>query len=197
MIGIYLTSTLGKALEVAVKFTVIVFLTRVAIIVGVAALIIWIAKKIWYAGNNSAHLKDKPKVHDQWTEDWVHNASARQNNRYEYSDPVKEPKWTYNERARMWVDAEQMEQERHKQAYEENRRRWQAYEEAEAEKERAIERERQAQREEQRFIDELHRERDSIILTDEEQNLAKQIKIDRSMPSFEEWKAEQQKKNVR
>lgn len=45
MIGIYLTSTLGKALEVAVKFTVIVFLTRVAIIVGVAALIICIAKK--------------------------------------------------------------------------------------------------------------------------------------------------------
>lgn len=139
----------------------------------------------------------KHKQYDQWTEDWVYNANARQNNRYEYSDPAKEPKWTYNERARMWVDAEQMEQERHKQAYEENRRRWQAYEEAEAEKERAIERERRAQREEQRFIDELHRERDSIILTDEEQNLAKQIKIDRSMPSFEEWKAEQQKKNAR
>lgn len=195
MRGIYLTSALGKAIEAAVGFAVIIFLIRVAIIVSIAALIVWIAKKIWYAGSNNTSPKKKSKVHDQWTEDWVYNASARQNNRYEYSDPVKEPKWTYNERARMWVDAEQMEQERHKQAYEENRRRWQAYEEGEAERERAIERERQTQREEQRFIDELHRERDSIILTDEEQNLAKQIRVDRSMPSFEEWKAE--KKNKR
>lgn len=145
---------------------------------------------------NKYSIEKKPKQHDQWTEDWVYNANARQNNRYEYSDPIKEPKWTYNERARMWVDEEQLEEERHRQAYEENRRRWKAYEEEEAERERTREQERQLERENAQLIEELHKERKRIILTEEEKELSKKIKVQRSKLSFEEWKEEQRKKKI-
>lgn len=116
--------------------------------------------------------------------DWLKKAVKRQQNRYEYTDPIKPKQWAYNENARMWVDAEQLEQERHQQAYEENRRKWQAYEAKEAAKE-------EEQRRVQRVIDEIKK---PVCLTEEEKELAKQIHIDRSQPTFEEWKAEQKRK---
>lgn len=111
--------------------------------------------------------------------DWLYRATKRQQARYEYSDPVKPKKWVYNERARMWVDGDQLEEERHRRAYEENRRKWQIYEQKVAEQE-AEERRVQA------ILDEMHR---PIYLTEEEKELAKQIKKDRSQPTYEKWKA--------
>lgn len=189
---LYLTS-ISKIFQAAFSFAIIIWIIKVAILIGIVAIITWVIKKIWKAGTEPPERK-KNKVHNQRTEDWVYNANARQNNRYEYSDPVKEPKWTYNERARMWVDEEQLEDERHRQAYEENRRKWKAYEAAEAEREWAREQERQLERENEQVIEALHRERTSIILTEEEKELSKQIKRQRSGPTFEEWKAQQQKK---
>ena len=155
---------------------------------AIVAAITWIVKKVWNAGTNKTQKQSKQ--HNQWTDDWVYNASARQNNRYEYSDPVKTPKWTYNERARMWVDEDQLEQERHKRAYEENRRKWQAYEAAEAKKEEERQRAREVQNEIERHQKAVMAEINKpIYLTPEEQELAKQIRVERNGPTFEEWKA--------
>lgn len=55
--------------------------------------------------------KQHKKQHNQWTDDWLHNATARQNNRYEYTDPSwaqKEKKWSptgwyYDEEKEKWI----------------------------------------------------------------------------------------------
>lgn len=142
-----------------------------------------------------------PQSHNQWTNDWVYNASARQNNRYEYTDPVKPKKgWVYNERARMWVDGDQFDQEQHQRAYEENRRKWAAYKAEEDAKEAEHWEEIETKKRIERHQREVLREMNNFgELTPEEKELAKQIKIDRSQPTFEEWKAakeqEQEKAN--
>lgn len=143
-------------------------------------------KLLSWAERKIQERKAKKTQHDQWTGDWVTDANARQNNRYEYMDPVKPTQYTYNEKARMWVDQEQLEQERHRKAYEENRKRWQEYEADLARRERERE---EARREEQR-IQAIMDQRKHIVLTPEEQELAKQIRIVRNGPTFEEWKAE-------
>lgn len=152
----------------------------------ISVLIHLIKKKLESIIKNWLLNRNQKKQHDQWTGDWVTDANARQNNRYEYMDPEKPTKYTYNERARMWVDEEQLEQERHRKAYEENRKRWQEYEEEEIRRERERE---EARREEQR-IQAIMDQRKHIVLTPEEQELAKQIRIERKGPTFEEWKAE-------
>lgn len=131
--------------------------------------------------------------------DWLKDAQKRQNAKYEYSDPVmlktdkkwdpngwyydeekrkwvspdyidssKNTKWEWNERARMWVDPKQMDSQRGEQGYHTVRNKWEEY-----------------KREEEK-IESL---RTQVKLTNEEKELAKQIKIDRSQPSYEEWKA--------
>lgn len=44
--------------------------------------------------------------------------------------------WAYNESARMWVNPEQLDEEKNRRAYEENRRRWEAFQRSEAELEK-------------------------------------------------------------
>lgn len=153
-------------------------------------------KLLSWAERKIQERKAKKTQHDQWTGDWVTDANARQNNRYEYMDPEKPTKYTYNERARMWVDEEQLEQERHRKAYEENRKRWQEYEADLARREQERE---EAQREEQR-IRAIMDQRKHIVLTPEEQELAKQIRVDRSREeAFQAWRAEklrQQQQNT-
>ena len=122
------------------------------------------------------------------SDDWLQNAQERQNARYEYSDPLKPKKgWVYNERARMWVDGDQFDQEQHRIAYEENRRKWEAYRQAEdakeAERWEAIQEKKRIERHQREVIQEMNN------LTPEEEELAKKIRVDRSKPTFEEWKA--------
>lgn len=135
--------------------------------------------------------------------DWLKDAQKRQNARYEYSDPVslktkkkwdpngwyydedkkkwvspdyidssKNTSWEWNERARMWVDPAQMDSRRGERGYEAVREKW----------------------------DELKREEETkealkphVHLTSEEKELAKQIRISRTEPTFEEWKAAREK----
>lgn len=135
--------------------------------------------------------------------DWLSEAQKHQNAKNEYSDPMtlrtdkkwdpngwyydeekkkwvspdyidssKNTRWEWNERARMWVDPTQMDTQRGAQGYETVRQKW----------------------------DELKREEETIEslrthvhLTDEEKELAKQIRVDRKEPTFEEWKATREK----
>lgn len=102
-------------------------------------------------------------------------------------DPEIRNGWTYNESARIWVDPEQMNQEKNRKAYEANRKRWQEFEEAEAEREAA----RRAEQLRQEQLREEIKEAASYI-TQEEQELAKQIyERERAsrQPTYEEWKA--------
>lgn len=148
-------------------------------------------KLLSWAEQKIRERKAKKTQHDQWTGDWVTDANARQNNRYEYMDPAQPPQYIYNEKSRMWVDREQLEQEQHRKAYEENRRKWKEYEEEEIRREREREEARrinkEIERHQQAVMEEMRR---PIILTPEEQELAKQIRIKRNGPTFEEWKAE-------
>lgn len=83
--------------------------------------------------------------------------------------------WLYNESARIWVNADQLERNRHQQAYLENRKRWKNFAEQEAE--------------EMRIQAALREQRKPAELTQEEKDLSKQIRPDRAEPSYEEWKA--------
>lgn len=131
--------------------------------------------------------------------DWLSQAQERQNNRYEYNDPIKpqktkrlrnrtwttdgwyydedrkkwvgpdyQPDWEYNAKTRMWVDADQLNERRYGEANEQIRQKWETLKREEAQ---------------------LEALRAPVYLTDEEKELAKEIRIDRKGPSYEEWKA--------
>lgn len=80
---------------------------KVLIWIAIGAIIYYVVKAY---KQNLIHKK-KNKQHDQWTNDWVYNASARQNNRYEYSDPTwpkDEIKWSptgwyWDEKKEKWI----------------------------------------------------------------------------------------------
>lgn len=133
--------------------------------------------------------------------DWLSQAQERQNNRYEYSDPAKtqkpkklrhhtwttdgwyydenqkkwigpdyQPEWEYNPKTRMWVNADQLNKKLYREASEKVRQKWENLRKEEAE---------------------LEALRTPIYLTEEEKELAKQIRVDRTQPTYEEWKAAQ------
>ena len=147
-----------KAIETAIGLAFLLVAIRVLIIVGVVALITWVVKKIWNSGNNQKTKANRPKAHNQWTNDWMQNAQARQNNRYEYTDPIQFQKgekwsptgWYWDDRKEKWIPPD--------------------------------------------YLNSKANTRMREPLTPEEQELAKQIRIDRSRPTFEEWKAAQMKK---
>lgn len=115
-----------------------------------------------------------PKVGQKWNEDgWYYDEEKGKWVSPDYSDASKNTSWKWNEGARMWVDATQMDQRKTEAGYEVVKEKW-----------------NQLRREEAK-IDSL---RAYVYLTPEERELAKQIQIDRSHPSFEEWKAAQMKK---
>lgn len=152
-------------------------------------------KILAWAEQKIQERKAKKTQHDQWTGDWVTDANARQNNRYEYMDPTTPPQYVYNEKTRMWVDREQLDKERSQKAYQENRQKWKAYEEEEIQKERDREEARRISKEIERHQQAvMEKMRKPIILTPEEQELAKQIRVVRNGPTFEEWKAEKLRK---
>ena len=99
--------------------------------------------------------------------------------------------WAYNESARIWVDPDQLDEEKKRRAYEENRRRWKEFQEREA-------------------LDEIHavrmqelraqQESEAVILSPEELRQAEEIwKKHQSSkaPSYEEWKAAKLKEQDR
>lgn len=85
--------------------------------------------------------------------------------------------WAYNESARMWVAPEQLDEEKNRRAYEENRQRWEQFQKWE---------ELQAQ---------LEADPDYLSQADIRQanEIWKKHKVAQE-PSFEEWKAAKQKK---
>lgn len=145
------------------------------------------------------NILEKPKK-----KDWLSQAQERQNRRYEYNDPVKpkkqkkirnrtwttdgwyfdedqkkwvgpdyQPDWEYNSKTRMWVDADQLNEKRYGEANKQVRQKWENLKREEAQ---------------------LEALRTTVYLTDEEKELAKQIRIDRTQPTYEEWKAAQMNK---
>lgn len=213
----FLTATLEDTIEAAFGYTLMyaafIWLFKLAVVVGVAALIVWIAKKIWYAGsrnntqNTQQHARSeyKPSADDMkwsptgwyWDEKkqkWVspdYEKSQAKTNSVEN----EEKKWVYNEMARMFVDAEQTDPAKNRAAYERTRQKWQAYKEEEEAKERAEwevrEQEKQRERHYRAVAAEINR---PVYLSPEEQELSKQIHLNRDNPTFEEWKAQQLKK---
>ena len=92
---------------------------------------------------------------------------------------IQNEKWTYNEKTRMWVETNQLDQESNLRKIERTRANWKAYERKEAEKEE----------ERQRVEKAIKEARQTIQLTDEEKELAHKIHIANKEPSYEEWKA--------
>lgn len=179
----------------------------------IAGLLVIVGLLIWRAVKNTYSKND-----------WINEAQKRQQKRHEYTDPAPQPQeptiykaqhgqwsptgwtfneknqsweppdyisneipaksdgngWTWNENAKIWVRADQLDSEKHQQAYEAVRRKWLEY------------------YEEQAMLEELRPPK--IQLTDEEKETAKRIKIDRTNPTYEEWKAaklQQKKENPR
>ena len=147
-----------KAIEAALGLAFFMVVIRVLILIGTVALITWVVKKIWNGGNNKKPKSNKPKAHNQWTNDWMQNAQARQNNRYEYTDPIQFQKgekwsptgWYWDDKKEKWIPPDYLNSKPNTNMHEQ--------------------------------------------LTPEEKELAKQIRVDRSRPSYEEWKAAQMKK---
>lgn len=215
-----MTEAIGGFLQGIFSLMAISWIIGLLMLVGVVALLTWVVKKVWNAGNNKPKVH-KPEAHNQWTEDWMQNANARQQNRYEYSDPQwtrnngkwspsgwyfdeqkqkwvapdyvdssRNTRWEWNERAKMWVDPEQMNTQKHEDGYEIARQRWEAYKrEEEAKEAEIIEAQREKARIERHQRQVLREKNAPVYLTEEEKELAKKIKVDRSQPSFEEWKA--------
>lgn len=55
-------------------------LFALAFLVGIVALVTWVVKLVWYGGRKHKKVKK--------SDDWLYNAQSRQNNTYEYSDPI-------------------------------------------------------------------------------------------------------------
>lgn len=157
-IGKAMTESVSAGLNAMVTLAFYALLVRILIILGVVALITWVVKKVWNAGSVQKPKTHKRKAYNQWTNDWMQNAQARQNNRYEYNDPIqfqKEGKWSptgwyWDDKKGKWIPPDYMNSKSNTNIRE--------------------------------------------PLTPEERELAKQIHIDRSQPSYEEWKAAQMKK---
>lgn len=103
-----------------------------------------------------------------------------------YVDIDENGRYVYNESAKMWVDKSQCDPQENKRKYEENRKRWTDHERQLAEKEQ-----------ERLRVEKIFEEsRKYPNLTEEEIELAKQIRINRNGPTYEEWKAEKLKKEL-
>ena len=148
-----------EVLNSVIELTFFIITIRILIIIATAALITWVVKKVWNAGNKNAPKVHKPKPHNQWTDNWAKNASARPNNRNKYTDPVwpkSEKKWSptgwyWDEKKGLWIPPD--------------------------------------------YLNSKQNTKVSEPLTPEERELSKQIHINRSQPTFEEWKATQAKKS--
>lgn len=187
------------------------------LLVGIVALLTWVVKTVWnagnsdkqehqYAGSRGASTEYRPSKEDmKWSptgwywddkkEKWIppDYKDAQANTSMPTHEESK--KWVYNESARMFVDAEQMDPIKNRAAYERTRQKWQEYKEAEEAKDRAKWEARQRAMEQERHYNAVVEEKNRpVLLTPEEQELIKQIRINREMPTFEEWKAQQMKK---
>lgn len=153
-----MTKAIGGFLQGIFSLVAISWVIGLLMLVGVVALITWVVKKVWNSEGNKSTKTNKPKAHNQWTNDWIQNAQARQNNRYEYTDPIQFRKgekwsptgWYWDDKKGKWIPPDYMNSKPNTNMRE--------------------------------------------PLTPEERELAKQIRIDRSHPTFEEWKAAQMKK---
>ena len=175
------------------------------LLVGIVALLTWVVKTVWNAGNsgkrdrrNTVHggrdvsIEYRPSDEDmKWSPTgwyWDEKKGKWISPDYEYSQAKK--KWVYNESVRMFVDAEQTDPIKNRAAYERTRQKWQEYREAEEAKDRANWEARQQARERERHYDSVIEEMNKpVYLTPEEQELIKQFRINREMPTYEEWKA--------
>lgn len=110
------TDAIPQGITAGITFIVICWIIGIAIIVGLAALITWVVKKIWNAGKEPK----KPAGERYDSSDWLSKAQQRQNKRYEYTDPASRPRpqkgaqkrenepnwypsgWTYNEDTQLW-----------------------------------------------------------------------------------------------
>ena len=111
-------------------------------------------------------------------DDWLSNAQKRQRKHYEYTDP--DGKWTYNEKARMWVDPDQIDSEERHQASERVRQNWQEQTQRAAEK--AANMEWVWDEEKQLWVD-----------AKEQRRLARYKEYHKDKPpTFEEWKAQRE-----
>ena len=64
----------------------------------------------------------KPRVGQKWNEDgWYYDETKGKWVSPDYSDASKNTRWVWNEKARMWVDSAQMDQEKAEAGYEEVR----------------------------------------------------------------------------
>ena len=222
-----MTNAIGGLFRGIFSLMAIGWIIGLFVLLGVVALITWVVKKVWNAGNDKGPKVHKHKSHDQWTGDWMQDANARQKNRYEYYDPEwtkdngkwspsgwyydekkgkwippdymdssRNTRWEWNERAKMWVDPEQMNREKNEVSYEEIRQRWKDYKKTEEAKEaEIIEAQREKIRIERHQQQALREMNQTVELTPEEKELAKKIRVDRSQPSYEEWKAAREQEN--
>ena len=98
------------------SFYIIIF--RIVIVIGIAALITWVVKKVWNAGTGSK--KAKNKRYDHQNESWLSRAMRREDTKFDYLNShidsnrggyAGNPKtgvkwyptgWTYNDKTGKW-----------------------------------------------------------------------------------------------
>lgn len=115
---ILLYSRVSEAIGGALMAVLFLWALGIGMLVGVAALITWVVKKVWYADSKPKQKKQKRQKTQRRSDDWLYNAQVRQQKRYEYGDPYfakKQPEpeqkdhkvvfesgWTWNEKTKLW-----------------------------------------------------------------------------------------------
>lgn len=116
-IDAYFTGIIAEFLSNLLSLGFVIFVLGIGTMIGMVALITWVVKKVWNAGNNSNKTK---KEHNPENEDWLTRAKRKEDTKFDYlnshlnSDKggyAGNPKegikwyptgWTYNDKTGKW-----------------------------------------------------------------------------------------------
>lgn len=179
----------------------ILWLLGIAMLVGIVALITWVVKKVWNAGDKSKQTTHKTIPND---DNWINKAQERQQKRWDYTDPTSKPRkgntskpvnesnwyptgWTWNEKKQLWEPPDYLSQESQERwEWNESSRIW--VDKSQMNKETNAKKQEEVRQNWNRYQQE-NTPKPKVHLTEEEKELANKIHVTREEISFEEWKA--------
>lgn len=112
------SEAMAEALGGILTLSFYIIIIRIVIVIGIAALITWVVKKVWNAGNGSKKAKSNRYNHQN--EDWLSRAKRKEDTKFNYLNShidsnvggyAGNPKagvkwyptgWTYNDKTGKW-----------------------------------------------------------------------------------------------
>ena len=123
----HVSEAVAEALSGILTLSFYIIIIRIVILIGIAALITWIVKKVWNAGSSSQ--KPKIKRYNHQNEDWLSRAQRKEDSKFDYLNShigsdrggyAGNPKtgvkwyptgWTYNDKTGKWDPPDYSRQE--------------------------------------------------------------------------------------